>query len=177
MCLPCHHPATIEEYTDKPTGSPLILHGPQSKWHIQQFIFLSCIHRHRKVFTKPLHSKDRQDTYKDTHTDRRVLWSTRVRLAQVPWYIYIYIYTKFYKDWCRNSKADRRDTQTGISHTPTLGKSAKNQMSSNQNTEARSSDPQGQTMGPENVCSNNYTYGMKRGEWHQHAETTCPHKH
>jgi hypothetical protein len=78
-------PRTIGGYTDRPTDSPLITHGPHRKWCVQQF-FYCCIRCRGSVFTEPLPSNDKRDTHTDTQTDGRDLWSTPMRWVQLPWY-------------------------------------------------------------------------------------------
>jgi hypothetical protein len=57
-------------------------------------------------FTEPLPSNDSMNT----QTDERDLWSTPLILAQVPWY------SKFRKNWFRQSEVYRGDSQTHREH-------------------------------------------------------------
>jgi hypothetical protein len=65
---------------------PLIRHGLHRKRRIQQFCYFCVrIRCHGNVLTQPLPSND---NHTDTQTDGRDLWSTPMRLAQMPWYTY-----------------------------------------------------------------------------------------
>jgi hypothetical protein len=88
MFLPSCYLATIGGHTERPIVSPSIRHRPHRKSRIQQF-FYCCVYSFRRhVFTDPLPSKDRGDTHWDTQTNGRDLWSTGLRWAQAPWYVY-----------------------------------------------------------------------------------------
>jgi hypothetical protein len=54
--LPSRCLVTTEGYTDSPTDSPLIQHGPHRKRLIPQFFYCVCIRCRGKVFSKPLPS-------------------------------------------------------------------------------------------------------------------------
>jgi hypothetical protein len=50
-----------------------------------------CLAKKGRIhFTERLPSNDRRDTHTDTQTDGRDLWSTPLRWAKVPLYIYVY---------------------------------------------------------------------------------------
>jgi hypothetical protein len=104
--------ATIGWYTERPTDSTFIRHWPHRKWQVQQFFnCCMCIPCRGNVFTEPLPYTEWRDIHTDTRIDGRDLWNTRLRWAQVPWYIYL-----FYKDWFRHSKFDGGDSQIHRQH-------------------------------------------------------------